>query len=173
MSRCRQPNVFKSSRSGMPAVRRAVSGTLLPLTAKAKKVALIGPMADNPRDQLGAWTYGDPKYAITLRRALSEKLGDNLLYSPGCGLLSGEDEVTLSKVNFGGAVAVSSIAAVPDDAKSIAVGVATARQADIAILALGESANWMEGEAASRAYLGFTGANHSHFGSNASPATRP
>jgi len=30
-------------------------GTLLPLAAKAKKVALIGPMADNQREMLGAW----------------------------------------------------------------------------------------------------------------------
>jgi beta-glucosidase len=36
--------------------------------------------------------------------------------------------------------------------------VETARKADIAILALGEPANWMEGEAASRVHLGFTGA---------------
>ena len=35
--------------------------------------------------------------------------------------------------------------------------VETAKQADVAILALGESANWMEGEAASRVHLGFTG----------------
>ncbi len=33
----------------------------------------------------------------------------------------------------------------------------TAKQADVAILALGEPANWMEGEAASRVNLGFTG----------------
>ena len=36
-------------------------GALLPMTGKTKKVALIGPMADNPRDILGAWTGGDPE----------------------------------------------------------------------------------------------------------------
>ena len=46
----------------------------------------------------------------------------------------------------------------PDDAKTIAEAVETAKQADVAILALGEPTNWMEGEAASRATLGFTGA---------------
>ena len=137
-------------------------GALLPLSriqpGKAKKVALIGPMADNPRDILGAWTGGDPKYAITLRKALSERLGDGLLYAEGCGLLSGEDAVTLNKVNFGGSVA-SAVGSneVPDDAKTIAKAVEIATQADLAILALGESANWMEGEASSRAHLGFTG----------------
>ena len=34
----------------------------------------------------------------------------------------------------------------------------TAKKADVAILALGEPTNWMEGEASSRATLGFTGA---------------
>ena len=134
-------------------------GALLPLTAKAKKVALIGPMADNQRDIIGSWSQGDPKYAITLRKALSERLGDGLLYAEGCGLLSGQDEVTLNKVNFGGSVAASGGSdAVPDDGKTIADAVETAKQADVAILALGESANWMEGEASSRVHLGFTGA---------------
>ncbi|HEY1256683.1 MAG TPA: glycoside hydrolase family 3 C-terminal domain-containing protein, partial [Terracidiphilus sp.] len=45
-----------------------------------------------------------------------------------------------------------------DDAKTIAEAVEIAKQADVAILALGESADWMEGEASSRATLGFTGA---------------
>ena len=135
------------------------AGTLLPLTAKAKTVALIGPMADNQRDMLGAWSAGNPKYVITLRKALEERLGDKLLYAEGCGLLSGEDAVILNKVNFGGAVAAAStIAAVPDDAKTIAEAVETAKKADLAIVALGESANWMEGEASSRVHLGFTGA---------------
>jgi beta-glucosidase len=134
-------------------------GALLPIAGKAKKVALIGPMADNPRDILGAWTGGDPKYAITLRAALSERLGGGLLYAEGCGLLSGQDEVTLNKVNFGGSVAAAGGRnEVPDDAKTIAEAVEAAKQADLAILALGESANWMEGEASSRVHLGFTGA---------------
>jgi beta-glucosidase len=46
-------------------------GALLPLTAKAKKIALIGPLADNQREMLGAWAVtGDPKYAVTLKSAL-------------------------------------------------------------------------------------------------------
>jgi beta-glucosidase len=132
-------------------------GALLPLTAKAKKVALIGPMADNPRDLLGAWSAGNPKDVITLRQELSQRLGDRLLYAEGCGLLSGEDAVVLNKVMFGGSQAAEQNQAVPDDEKSIAEAVQIAKQADVAILALGEPANWMEGEAASRVELGFTG----------------
>jgi beta-glucosidase len=135
-------------------------GALLPLTAKAKKAALIGPMADDKAEMLGAWAVtGNPKFAVTLKTALSERLGDRLLYAPGCELLSGEDANVLKHVSFSGpAPAENQSEPVPDDAKTIAEAVATAKQADVAILALGEPTNWMEGEASSRTTLGFTGA---------------
>jgi beta-glucosidase len=132
-------------------------GNLLPLTAKAKKVALIGPLADDARDLLGAWTGGDPKNVITLRQEFAQRLGDRLIYAPGCGVLSGEDEKILQRVVFGGSLAGDQNQPEPDDDKSIAEAVDAARQSDVAILALGEAANWMEGEAASRVHLGFTG----------------
>ncbi len=132
-------------------------GTLLPLTSKAKKIALIGPLADDARDLLGAWSAGDPKNVITLKQELSERLGDRLIYSVGCGPLAGVDEKILQTVTFGGSVAGNSSEPLPDDEKSIAEAVEAAKQSDVAILALGEPANWMEGEAASRVRLGFTG----------------
>ncbi len=133
-------------------------GTLLPLSAKTKTVALIGPMADDARDLLGAWTVtGNPKDVITLKTALSERLGDKFLYAPGCGLLSGEDENILQSATFAGSAKSSANEPASDADKTIAEAVETARKADVAILALGEPTNWMEGEAASRAHLGFTG----------------
>jgi len=132
-------------------------GTLLPIIAKMKTVALIGPMADNPLDLLGAWTVaGNPKDVITLRAALSQRLGDKLLYAPGCGLLSGDDEKILKSVTFAGSQTQPN-ETLPNDDDTIAEAVDTARKADVAILALGEPTNWMEGEAASRTRLGFTG----------------
>jgi beta-glucosidase len=134
-------------------------GELLPLTSKAKKVALIGPLADNQQELLGAWAVtGDPKYVVTLRSALQERLGGRLLYAPGCALLSGEDANVLQHVSFVGPMNADTNLPIPDDAKTIAEAVETAKQSDIAILALGEPTNWMEGEASSRATLGFTGA---------------
>ena len=135
-------------------------GELLPLTSKkANKIALIGPLADNQRELLGAWAVtGDPKYVVTLRSALQERLGERLLYAPGCELLSGEDAHVLEHVSFEGPMNVDRSLPVPDEAKTIAEAVATAKQSDIAIVALGEPTNWMEGEASSRATLGFTGA---------------
>ncbi len=132
-------------------------GALLPLTSKARKVALIGPLADDARDLLGAWSAGDPKNVITLKQELSQRLGDKLFYAEGCGLLAGDDAKVLRSVTFGGSIAGQQDQPLPDDEKSIAEAVDIAKQADVAILALGEPANWMEGEAASRVHLGFTG----------------
>jgi beta-glucosidase len=135
------------------------AGKLLPLSINGKTVALIGPLADNQLEMLGAWAVsGDPKYVVTLRTALQERIGERLLYAEGCGLLSGQDENILKQVRFlGPQVALNDHEPVPDDDKSIAEAVETAKKADVAILALGEPTNWMEGEAASRAHLGFTG----------------
>jgi len=133
-------------------------GTLLPLPTKVKKVALIGPMADNQQEMLGAWAVtGDPKFAVTLRKALTERLGDRLLYSLGSELLSGQDANVVKRVAFDRPIAPDAHLPAPDDAKTIADAVETAKQADVAILALGEPTNWMEGEASSRVHLGFTG----------------
>jgi beta-glucosidase len=133
-------------------------GTLLPITSKARKVALIGPMADDAVNLLGAWSgQSSPKDVITLKTALEERLGDRLMFTEGCGLLSGEDANVLKHVSFGGPDTAVSQEPLPDDDKTIAEAVEIARQADVAILALGEPSNWMEGEASSRVHLGFTG----------------
>jgi beta-glucosidase len=132
------------------------AGVLLPLTGKARKVALIGPMADNQAEMLGAWNVtGNPKDAVTLRTALAERLGDKLLYAQGCDLLSGEEAIMLEHMD---GLPADAHPPVPDDSKTIAEAVEAAKQADVAILALGEPTGWMEGEASSRATLGFTGA---------------
>jgi beta-glucosidase len=133
-------------------------GNLLPLSPQMKTVALIGPMADDALDLQGAWTVtGNPKNVITLKAALAERLGGKLLYSRGCGLLSGKNAAALKGVTFTGTTS-GSTEPVPSYQQSIADAVDTARKADIAVLALGEPTNWMEGEAASRTTLGFTGA---------------
>ena len=132
-------------------------GTLLPLSAKVKKVALIGPLADNKKEMLGAWAVaGNPKYVNTLRQALEERLGDRLLYAQGCDLLSGEDAKVLNGIGLQSQAAED--LPIPDDARTIAEAVETAKKADVAILALGENTTFQEGEAASRVNLVFTGA---------------
>ena len=135
-------------------------GKLLPLTDKSGKVALIGPLADSQREMVDATAgTGDPKYVITLRKALSERLGNRLLYAEGCGLLSGKDANVLKQIYLStDHPASAKDLPTPNDAMTIAAAVEIAKQADVVIMALGESAYWMETEAESRTRLGFTGA---------------
>jgi len=133
-------------------------GALLPLKG-AKKVALIGPLADSAKDMLGSWgALGDAKYAVSLKQALTERLGDKLLYAQGSEILSGADAAVLRHVSFlGGGTAGAKEEAAPDEDRMIAEAVETAKKADVAILAVGESADWMTGEASSRTRLGLPG----------------
>jgi beta-glucosidase len=108
---------------------------LLPLSAARKKIALIGPLADDATEMTGAWGgAGADHDVVTVRQALEERtkqLGGALVYAKGT-----EIEGT-SQAGFGAAV----------DA---------ARDADVVIVALGE-AGTMSGEAGSRAFLDLPG----------------
>jgi len=109
--------------------------TLLPLSPARKRVALIGPLADDKADMVGAWAgAGNQGDIITLREALEQRarqLGTSLVYSRGTEI-DGASE-----------------AGFPEAVES-------ARAADVVILALGESAA-MSGEAGSRANLDLPG----------------
>jgi beta-glucosidase len=107
---------------------------LLPLSKDVHDIALIGPLADDPRNMLGSWAaLGRGEDAISFRAALAEHIGEGHVFHVKAG----------------------SITASSDD--DIAAAVATAHKADITILALGEDAGEMTGEAASRAHLGLPG----------------
>ena len=108
---------------------------LLPLSTAAKKVALIGPLADEAAEMVGAWGgAGRDPDIITLKQALEErarKSGGTVIYAKGTEI---EDA---SQAGF-------------------AKAVQAAHDADVVVLALGES-NAMSGEAGSRAYLDLPG----------------
>ncbi len=105
---------------------------VLPLLPGAR-IALIGPLADSAQNMLGAWSAkGQAKDVITLRAALSDRLGAGLAYAKGTNTRDGSES-------------------------GFAEAVEAARQADVAILALGESASDMTGEAASRTELDLPG----------------
>lgn len=112
-----------------------VKGTaLLPLATAARRIALIGPLADDLPSSLGAWPgQGKPEDVISLRAALAKRVGEqNLVQRKGAGITDGSDE-------------------------DLAAAVAAAGSADIVILTLGEASQTMTGEAASRAHLGLPG----------------
>ena len=112
----------------------AAGASVLPLSSNLKNVALVGPLADAAAVMLGSWSaQGRPEDVVTLRKALIEKLG--------------EDHVRYAK---GGEVTKAT-------GEQVTEAVKIARQSDVAILALGENAAEMTGEAASRAHLGLPG----------------
>jgi beta-glucosidase len=108
---------------------------LLPLATAVRKIALIGPLADDASDMVGAWSGANNFNDVrTLRAAMAERAGQNrstLTYEKGTDI-SGT-----SNAGF-------------------AAAIAAAQNSDVAILALGESSD-MSGEAASRAFLDLPG----------------
>ena len=111
------------------------SGTsVLPISNDVKRIALIGPLADDSNDMLGSWAgQGRAEDVITLRTALTQRLGaDRVHYAKGTEIIGGSQE-------------------------QLAEAVKTAQESDVVILALGENAPEMNGEAASRAHLGLPG----------------
>jgi beta-glucosidase len=108
---------------------------LLPLAAASKRIALIGPLADDSSDMVGAWSgannFGDVR---TLRATMTERAeqsGAILTYEKGTEISGTSDS-------------------------GFAAAVAAAQNSDVAILALGESSD-MSGEAAARAHLDLPG----------------
>ena len=109
---------------------------LLPIAAHVHTIALIGPLADSQNEMLGSWGgQGNPADAVTLRTALEQRMqahNGKVLYAEGTQIL------TTSQAGF-------------EAAKQ------AAQQADLVIMALGEDAPTMTGEAASRAHLDLPG----------------
>ena len=102
-------------------------GDLLPLPRSGKRIALIGPFAAGQHDLIGPWcVYGDDAKAIDLATGVREAVADrnSIIVAEGSGV---EEPL----------------------AAGIEQAVAAARQADIIVLAIGESQN-MSGEAQSR-----------------------
>lgn len=102
-------------------------GAVLPLPKSGKRIALIGPFADDCDNLEGCWSlFGDKRIQVNLADGLRAAMDDcdDLLVAPGCGF---EDAIE------GGMEAA----------------LAAANQADVVLLAVGEPQNY-SGEAQSR-----------------------
>ena len=110
---------------------------VLPLSAdKLKSVAVIGPLADAPYEQLGTWIFdGDPQYSVTPLEAIRDLAGDSLEVRYLRGL-----EVSRSK-----------------DTGAFDEATAVAADSDAVLLFLGEE-SILSGEAHSRADISLPGA---------------
>ncbi len=121
---------------------------LLPLRKNAK-IALIGPLADNQRDMIGNWSAaGDWKKAVSVMAGLKNVAPDlKIIYAKGANLV--DDAHILKQINANGAE-IHADSKSPDELISEAVK--AAKEAEIAVVVLGESAI-MGGEATSRTNL--------------------
>ena len=106
---------------------------LLPISKSVKKIAVIGPLADDPSDPEHKHPAPRPKNGgLSFPAMLAQHVGDgNVLRFKGAGILDGNDG-------------------------DVAAAIGGAKQADLVILTLGESPE-MSGEAASRTQLGLPG----------------
>lgn len=131
----------------------------LPLEKSVKTIAVIGPLADDPKAMLGSWA-GDGKATdtVTLLAGVKQKLPSaRVLHAKGVAI---EGAGVTGNYDAGVAADASPEAArsatTPVGPNSIEEAVRAAREADVTILAVGETAD-MSGEAASRTSLDLPG----------------
>ncbi|HTW31363.1 MAG TPA: beta-glucosidase BglX, partial [Candidatus Sulfotelmatobacter sp.] len=130
---------------------------LLPLSKQIKSIAVIGPLADAPLDQLDMWgALVKPGPTVTILQGIKNKLGDSVHveYAHGPNIRrnipSFFENVPLVTVK-------EQPEQTPEEARQAANdAVAAAQRSDVAVLVLGEIA-LMSGEAASRSSLKLSG----------------
>lgn len=106
----------------------------LPISKKVKKIALIGPLANNKSELLGSWkARGEEEDVVSLYEGIKNKLGNKaeINYVQGCDFLSTNED-------------------------GFAQAIKLASESDIVIVAVGEKA-LMSGESRSRASLSLPG----------------
>ena len=129
-------------------------GDLLPLTSPGS-IAVIGPLADSPRDTIGPWVFDyDLAETVTVLQGIRERAGDDVKISYAPGIRPAQRTFPSMFDMWGNNAPVDP--ADFDDAAELERAVATARDADIAVVVLGEWQN-MIGEAASRSSLELPG----------------
>ncbi|MFC6646385.1 beta-glucosidase BglX [Granulicella cerasi] len=129
-------------------------GHLLPLAKSAKTIALIGPLADSKVDTLGSWSL-HAQYAdtVTIAEGMRQKFPQaKLLVDKGVEIVRPTSSI------FDGQAAEPKPTLLTDADKKAAFekAIDDVKQADIAVLVLGEAMN-MSGEQASRATLTLPG----------------
>ncbi|HRO66395.1 MAG TPA: beta-glucosidase BglX, partial [Pseudobdellovibrionaceae bacterium] len=122
---------------------------VLPLK-KSGTIALIGPFADNKRDQIGNWSgAGDWKRAISLEEGLRQVSAGKVGILKAKGANVADDPKLIAFLNeHGGNIEIDARA----PRKMIDEAVSAAKKSDVVVLALGESQG-MSGEAASRSRI--------------------
>ncbi|MBO4985356.1 MAG: beta-glucosidase BglX [Bacteroides sp.] len=111
-------------------------GEVLPLDASVKSVAVVGPMADAPYEQLGTWVFdGEKSHTVTPLAAIRDLVGNKVqvIYEPGLAYSRDKNKAGIAKA------------------------VAAASRADVVLAFVGEEAI-LSGEAHCLADLNLQGA---------------
>jgi beta-glucosidase len=131
---------------------------ILPLNKNAGTIAVIGPLADDPADQLGPWAgQGKAEDAVTPLQGIKSKVPNaKVIYAKGVDLEDFPSNTNLSGAAPAPATATGASGAHGTGSASIPDAVETANKADVVVMFLGELAG-MTGEASSRATLNLPG----------------
>ena len=120
---------------------------LLPLNASVKKIAVIGPLANDKDSPIGNWrAQGEANSAVSLLEGVKNAVGKNVkvTYAKGADLGMGER-------NFLKPLEINTT-----DRSGFAEAVEKAKKADVVIMALGEDA-FQTGEGRSQVNIDFAG----------------
>lgn len=137
------PSVFYLDSSLQQAKEAAIEGAillknneqLLPLSNSIQSVAVVGPLADAPADQIGTWCFdAEPEHSITPLTAIRQECKDKIRVISELGLTYSRDK----------------------NEAGIAKAVAAARQADVILFFAGEE-SVLSGEARCRAEINLPG----------------
>ncbi len=121
---------------------------LLPLPKNGKKIALIGPLAKDKDAPIGNWRgNAESNSAVSLLEGLQAAVGDRgeIIYAEGCKLVNNPIQNFFSHLDIN-----------TTDRSGFAEAVKAAEQADVVVMALGETA-YMSGECRSYADISLKG----------------
>jgi beta-glucosidase len=144
---------------------------VLPLDKNIRTLAVVGPLADDPKAPMGSWT-GDGRVedTVSLLQGIKSKVSPQtkVLYAKGVaiegrGVTGNYDAAPPEATNAGGTNSVAApdptsarLATTPVAAHAFDEAVSIARRADAVVIAVGETAE-MSGEAASLTSLDLPG----------------
>jgi len=120
----------------------------LPVSKKVKSIAVIGPLANDKDAPLGNWRGSStPNSAVSLLEGIREAAGNKIevLYAEGCKLVLNTEQNFFTQLQYN-----------TTDRSGFAEAIATAKKADVVIMALGETA-YMSGECRSYADISLKG----------------
>lgn len=126
---------------------------VLPLTAEARTIAVIGQLADSPRDILGPWSFDyDATETVTILGGIRSRASGKVTHAAGVGI----PERLYPSMFDAMESALDATAPDHDDDAELEAAVALARESDVAVVVLGQRQNQI-GEKASTDTLDLPG----------------